>query len=56
MAPLLKESIFTTLKKCTKWLGELAGGTSWVVDKMRVIAEANEPQQVEPATPFNALM
>ncbi len=30
VAPTLKLGDFTTLKACAKWLGELAGGTSWV--------------------------
>ncbi len=32
---------YTTLKTCTKWLGELAGGMTWV-DKMKAMEEGNE--------------
>ena len=53
VAPLMKASDFTTLKNCTKWLGELAGGTTWV-GEMRAIEEANELQLVETAVIPNA--
>ncbi len=36
VAPILKLGKFTTLKSCTKWLGDLAGGTTWV-DEMKVM-------------------
>ena len=36
VAPTLKLSDYTTLKTCTKWLGELAGGTTWV-DEMKAM-------------------
>jgi hypothetical protein len=41
MAPTLKLANYTTLKTCTKWLGKLAGGTTWV-DKMKAMEEGNE--------------
>ena len=41
VAPTLKLSDYTTLKTCTKWLGELAGGTTWV-DEMKAMEEGNE--------------
>ena len=41
VAPTLKLADYTTLKTCTKWLGELAGGTTWV-DKMKAMEEGNE--------------
>ena len=40
-APLSKLSNFTMLKSCTKWLGELAGSSTWV-DKIMVIVVADE--------------
>ena len=40
VVPTLKVSDFTMLKSCTKWLRELAGGTTWV-DEMRSIMERN---------------
>ena len=46
VVPTLKVSDFTTLKSCTKWLGELAGGTTWV-DEMRSIMERNELEEVQ---------
>jgi hypothetical protein len=46
VAPLVKASNFTTMKNCTKWLGELAGGTSWV-DEMRAIEDAMEVQEAK---------
>jgi hypothetical protein len=36
VAPTLKLADYTKLKTCTKWLGELAGGTTWV-DEMSSI-------------------
>jgi hypothetical protein len=36
VAPTLKLGDFTTLKSCTKWLGDLAGGTTWV-DEMKAM-------------------
>ena len=30
--PTAKLSDYTTMKVCTKWLGELAGGTAWTVE------------------------
>jgi hypothetical protein len=30
--PTGKLSDYTTMKVCTKWLGELAGGTTWTVE------------------------
>jgi len=41
VAPTLKLADYTTLKTCAKWLGELAGGTTWV-DKMKAMEEGNE--------------
>ena len=41
VAPTLKLADYTTLKTCTKWLGELAGGTTWV-DEMKAMEEGNE--------------
>ena len=41
VAPMMKASDFRTLKSCTKWLGELAGGTTWV-NEMMSIKERNE--------------
>jgi hypothetical protein len=46
VAPLVKASDFTTMKNCTKWLGELAGGTSWV-DEMRVIEDTIKVQEAK---------
>ena len=53
VAPTLKVSDFTTLKSCTKWLGELAGGTTWV-DEMMAIRERNELEEVQPTELFGA--
>ena len=53
VAPTLKVSDFTTLKSCTKWLGELAGGTTWV-DEMMAIMERNELEEVQPTELFGA--
>jgi hypothetical protein len=36
VAPTLKLGNFTMLKSCTKWLGDLAGGTTWV-DEMKAM-------------------
>ena len=47
----MKVSDFTMLKSCTKWLGELAGGTTWV-DKMRAFEERNELEEVQPTELF----
>ena len=52
-APTLKVSDFTTLKSCTKWLGELAGGTTWV-DEMMAIRERCELEEVQPTELFGA--
>jgi hypothetical protein len=41
VAPTLKLANYTTLKTCTKWLGELAGITTWV-DEMNAMEEGNE--------------
>ena len=41
VAPTLKLADYTTLKTCTKWLGELAGGTTWV-EEMKAMEEGNE--------------
>ncbi len=41
VAPLSKLSNFTMLKNCTKWLGELAGGSTWV-ERMMAIVVAGE--------------
>ncbi len=41
VAPTLKLADYTTLKTCTKWLGDLAGGMTWV-DKMKAMKEGNE--------------
>jgi len=41
VASTLKLADYTTLKTCTKWLGELAGGTTWV-DEMKAMEEGNE--------------
>ena len=41
VAPTLKLVNYTTLKTCTKWLGELAGGRTWV-DEMKAMKEGNE--------------
>ena len=39
IAPNLKLKDYTTLKKCSKWLGELAGhGTTWVEEMMAIEA------------------
>ena len=53
VVPTLKVSDLTTLKSCTKWLGELAGGTTWV-DKMMAIRERNELEEVQPTKLFGA--
>ena len=53
VAQTLKVCDFTTLKRCTKWLGELAGGTTWV-DKMMAIRERNELEEVQPTKLFGA--
>ena len=44
VALTMKVSDFATLKSCTKWLGELAGGTTWV-DEMRAFEERNELEE-----------
>ena len=41
VARTLKLANYTTLKTCTKWLGELAGGTTWV-EEMKAMEEGNE--------------
>ena len=51
VAPTMKVSDFTTLKSCTKWLGELAGGTTWV-NEMRAFEERNELEEVQPTELF----
>ena len=53
VVPTLKVSDFTALKSCTKWLGELAGGTTWV-DEMRLIMERNELEEVQPTKLYGA--
>lgn len=39
IAPDLKLNDFKTLKKCVKWLGDLAGGTTWVTE-MRAVEDS----------------
>ena len=51
VALTLKVCDFTTLKKCAKWLGEIAGGTTWV-DEMMAIRERNELEEVQPTDLF----
>ena len=51
VAPKMKVSDFITLKSCTKWLGELAGGKSWV-NEMRAFEERNELEEVQPTELF----
>ena len=51
VVPTLKVCDFTTLKECAKWLGEIAGGTTWV-DKMMAIRERNELEEVQPTDLF----
>jgi hypothetical protein len=41
MAPTLKQRNFTMLKCCTKWLGELAGGATWINKMLKAIEEGN---------------
>jgi hypothetical protein len=41
VATTLKLADYTTLKTCTKWLGDLAGGTAWV-EEMNAMEEGNE--------------
>ncbi len=41
VGPTLKLASYKMLKTCTKWLGELARGTTWV-DKMKAMEEGNE--------------
>jgi hypothetical protein len=41
VAPTLKLANYPTLKTCTKWLGELAGGRTWV-EEMKAMEEDNE--------------
>ena len=54
VAPTLKVSDFTTLKSCcTKWLGELGGGTTWV-DEMMAIRDRNELEEIQPTELFGA--
>jgi hypothetical protein len=53
VAPTLKVSDFTTLKSCTKWLGELGGGTTWV-DEMTAIRDRNELEEIQPTELFGA--
>ena len=53
VVPTLKVSNLTTLKSCTKWLGELAVGTTWV-DEMRSIMERNELEEVQPTKLYGA--
>ncbi len=50
VAPTLKLADYTTLKTCRKWLGEPAGGTTWV-DEMKAIEEGNE---LNPTALFNS--
>ena len=38
---------------CTKWLGEFAGGTTWV-GKMKVMEEGNEQEEIDPTLLFNS--
>ena len=40
IAPTLKLKDYTTLKKCSKWLGDLAGGTTTWVTEMKAIEES----------------
>ncbi len=47
VAPTLKLADYTTLKTCTKWLGELAGGTTWV-DEMKMKAMEEEGNELNP--------
>ncbi len=51
VAPTMKVSDLMTLKSCTKWLRELAGGTTWV-DEMRAFEEKNELEEVQPTELF----
>ena len=53
VAPTLKVSDFTTLKSCTKWLGELGDGTTWV-DEMTAIRDRNELEEIQPTELFGA--
>jgi len=39
--PTAKLSDYTTMKVCTKWLGELAGGTTWTVEMTAIAIEDN---------------
>ncbi len=41
------------MKSCTKRLGELAGGMTWV-DEMMAIRERNELEEVQPTKLFGA--
>ena len=43
VAPTLKLGDFTTLKSCTKWLGDLVGGTTWV-DEMNAMEVSFEQE------------
>ena len=43
VAPTLKLGDFTSLKSCTKWLGDLAGGTTWV-DEMKAMEVSFEQE------------
>ncbi len=51
VAPTMKVSDFTRLKSSTKWLGELAGGMTWV-NEMRAFEERNELEEVQPTELF----
>ena len=51
VVPTLKVCDFTMLKECAKWLGEIAGGTTWV-DEMMAIRERNELEEVQPTDLF----
>ena len=53
VGPTLKLANFTTLKTCTKWLGELAGGKTWV-DKMKAMKEGNEQKEINPTLLFDS--
>lgn len=45
IAPELKLKDFTTLQKCKEWLGELAGGTTWV-DEMKALEELHDNESL----------
>jgi hypothetical protein len=55
VAPTLKLGNFTTLKSCTKWLGDLAGGTTWM-DEMKAMEGGFEQEYNNPMILYDSLI